>query len=48
MALNLLIYPLGKPHNLLNLVISAHPDMVSQVEVVPGISDHEAIINLLN
>ena len=28
---------------ILDLVISTHPDMVSQVEVVPGISDHETI-----
>ena len=30
-------------NHILDLVIPPHPDMVSQVEVVPGISDHEAI-----
>ena len=30
-------------NHILDLVISTHPDMVSKVAVVPGISDHEAI-----
>jgi len=30
-------------NHILDLVISTHPDIVSQVEVVPGISDHKAI-----
>ena len=27
----------------MDLVLSTHPDIISQVEVVPGISDHEPI-----
>ena len=30
-------------NHILDLVLSTHPDMISQVEAVPGISDHEAI-----
>ena len=35
-------------NHILDLVISTHPDMVSQVGVVPGISDHEVIANCSN
>ena len=28
---------------ILDLVLFTHPDMIAQVEVVPGISDHKAI-----
>ena len=30
-------------NHILDLVLSTHPDIISQVEVVPGISDHEAV-----
>ena len=44
MALNnLLMYVPTRRNHVLNLVLSTHPDMISQVEVVSGISDHEAI-----
>jgi len=34
--------------NILDLVFSLHPESVSNVEVVPGISDHEAVYSELH
>ena len=34
--------------NILDLVLSSHPDMISNVDVVPGMSDHEIIVFDIN
>ena len=38
-----LVNVVTRGNHILDLVLPTHPDMISQVEVVPGISDHEAI-----
>ena len=42
-SLEQLVYQLTRQGNILGIVLTSEPDMISDIDVVPGISDHEAI-----
>ena len=42
-ALDQLVTEPTRGRNILNLIFSSHPESISNTEVIPGISDHEAV-----
>ena len=47
-SLEQLVFQPTRQRNILDLVLSSHPDTISNVEVVPGMSDHEIIVFDIN
>ena len=37
-----------RQRNIQNIMLSSHPDMISNMDVVPGMSDHEVIVFYVN
>ena len=42
-ALDQLVTEPTRGRNILDLIFSSHPESISNIEVIPGISDHEAV-----
>ena len=42
-GLEQLVYQPTRQGKILDLILTSHPDMINNVDVVPGISDHEVI-----
>ena len=47
-SLEQLVFQPTRQRNILDLVLSSHPDTIFNIEVVPGMSDHEIVVFDIN